>query len=154
MLGLAVRTDSRGPLGAHRVLLLVKGTEVSQPSVVGDAAKSLEEQSYKISSRKARCLLSDADAKVDLVGYCDFVRMLTYRLDEDAALILVSNVSPNTPASDSVGAGGAAYTSTIESMQKVTVDECSALRESMAVEWKSVLADSAPITETLSSKQQ
>lgn len=30
MLGLAVRSDQRGPLGAHSVLILVQGTGVSQ----------------------------------------------------------------------------------------------------------------------------
>ena len=58
MVGLAVRSDFGGSLGAHRVLLLVEGTRESTLDPVGESAASLQEQSYKVHSPKVRCLLS------------------------------------------------------------------------------------------------
>ncbi len=137
MVGMAVRSDRREPLGAHRVLLLVQGTGKSDLDALGEG-KSLQEASYKVFSPKARCLLSSSETYIDLVGYCDFNSMLQYRLDADEALVLVSAVSPH--ASDSVSAGDPAFVATIEHMQKVTAVE-KALLESLAAEWKSVLID-------------
>ena len=78
--------------------------------------------------------MSDTEQYIDLVGYCDFAGMLTYRLDKDVALVLISAVSGSAP--DSVSA-------TIEHMQKVSSDEKAALIQSLAVEWKSVLGSKA-----------
>jgi hypothetical protein len=143
MLGLAVRSDISGELGAHRVLLLVEGTRESTLDQVGDSAASLQEQSYKVHSPKVRCLLSAGDQYVDLVGYCGFAGMLTYRLDKDVALVLVSAVTPLAP--DSVSAGGPAFVATIEHMQKVGAEEKASLLVSMAAEWKSALGqESSP----------
>jgi hypothetical protein len=137
MVGLAVRSDFSGSLGAHRVLLLVQGTCESTVDPVGESTVSLHEQSYKVHSTKVRCLLSDGEQYVDLVGYCSFAGMLTYRLDKDVALVRVSAVAP--PAPDSVSAGGPAFVATIEHMQKVGADEKASLLVSLATEWKSVL---------------
>ena len=63
--------------------------------------KDMEEQTLKVSSMAADCLLSEPRAQVDLVGYCDFNKMLTYRLDTERALILVSAVDCGAPGSAS-----------------------------------------------------
>ena len=136
MVGLAVRSDLRGPLGAHRVLKLVQGAGRSE-LIALEGGKSMEEASYKVFSSKARCLLSASETYIDLVGYCDFNGMLQYRLGTDDALVLVSAVS----ASDPVSAGGPGKVATIEHMQKVTAVAKKALLESLAAEWKSVLID-------------
>ena len=138
MVGMAVRSDRRDPLGAHRVLLLAQGTGKSDLNALGEG-RSLQEASYKVFSPKARCLLSASETYIDLVGYCDFNGMLQYRLDADVALVLVSAVSPH--ASDSVSTGDPAVVATIEHMQKVTAAEKKALLKSLAAEWKSVLID-------------
>ena len=65
--------------------------------------------------------------------------MLQYRLDADVALVLVSAVSPH--ASDSVSAGDPAFVATIEHMQKVNAVDKTALRQSLATEWQSVLLE-------------
>ncbi len=138
MVGLAVRSDLRAPLGAHRVLLLVQGTGRSE-LVALEGGKSMEEASYKVFSSKARRLLSASETYIDLVGYCDFNGMLQYRLGSDDALVLVSAVSPH--ASDSVSAGGPALVATIEHVQKVTAADKQALLVSLATEWKSVVIE-------------
>ena len=83
MVGVAVRSDLCGSLGARRVLLLVEGTYESPPDPVGKSTAPLLEQSYKVHSPKVRCLLSADEQYVDLLGYCSFAIMLTHRLDKD-----------------------------------------------------------------------
>jgi hypothetical protein len=75
MLGLAVRSDKQGPIGAHRVLILVQGTGVSELVPIG-SAPTLQEASYQVFSSKVKCLLSSGENFIDLVGYCDFSAML------------------------------------------------------------------------------
>ena len=137
MLGLAVRSDLAGLLGAYHVLLLVQGTRNSSLDPVEESGLGLQEQSYKVHSPKVRCLLSADEQYVDLVGYCSFAGMLTYRLDKDVALVLVSAVTPHAP--DSVSAGGPTFVATIEHMHKVGANEKASLLVSLATEWKSVL---------------
>ena len=62
---------------------------------------------------------------------------LTYRLDKEAALFLVSAVSLASP--DSVSAGGSKLVAVIEHMQKVSSDDKASLLMSLEAEWKSVL---------------
>jgi hypothetical protein len=138
MVGLAVRSDRREPLGCRRVLILVQGTSGSTLDALGNG-KSLQEESYKVFSPKVRCLLSSSEQYVDLVGYCDFNGMLQYRLDKDSALVLISAITIATP--DSVNVGSSIFTATIDHMQKVTTDELSILRVALETEWQSVLLD-------------
>jgi hypothetical protein len=128
MLGLAVRSDVQGMISAHRVLLLVQGTTPSKLDAIGGADQSLTAQSYRVASKNVRCLLSDKETYIDLHGYCDFNNMLTYRLDKDVALVLVSAISEGPVA-------------TIEHMQKVGDAEKASLLNSLAVEWKTALTD-------------
>jgi hypothetical protein len=130
MIGLAVRSDKRPPLAVHRVLFLVQGTRKSQLDARGDA-KRIEDQSYNVSSK-------------DLVGYCDYDGMLTYRLDQEAALVLVSAITLAGDAPNSVSANESSFLATIEHMQKISADEKAALVKSLDTEWKSVLLDQPP----------
>ena len=143
MIGLAVRSDKRPPLAVHRVLLLVQGTCKSVLDACGDA-KRIEDETFKVSSKGVRCLLSDVDKFVDLVGYCDYDGMLTYRLDQEAALVLVSAITPAGDAPNSVSANESSFLATIEHMQKISADEKAALVKSLDTEWKSVLLDQPP----------
>ena len=67
--------------------------------------------------------------------------MLTYRLDTECALILVSAVDCGAPGSASAAgaAGNARPTATIEHMTKLSKDEVAELTRSLAEEWKAVL---------------
>ena len=67
--------------------------------------------------------------------------MLTYRLDKEVALVLVSAVAcgePGSASSPSAG-GGARPIATIEHMTKLSKDDVAALERNLAVEWKAVL---------------
>ena len=139
--GLAVRRDDGKVIGANRVLLLVRGTTSTHMEPIQEG-KDMAEQTFKVSSTAADCLLSDQPAKVNLVGYCDFNKMLTYRLDTESALILASAVDCPAPGSASA-AGEANPTATIESVTKLSKDEVGALTRSLAVERKAVLTTAA-----------
>ena len=139
LLGLAARRDSGAPLGAHRVLLLVEGTEETDCDPIDDTLP-MGQQTFKVTSPRARCLLSDPATHVTLAGYCDFKKMMQYRLDKETALVLASAVTPAAPGSASAGsATEPSCVVTVEHMQKVSKDDAAALKTSMAAEWKSVL---------------
>ena len=87
--------------------------------------------------------------------YCDFSKMLAYRMDTESALILASVVECPAPGSASAAgaADGACPIATIEHMTKLSKDEVAALTRSLAAEWKAVLTAAAPDSaETLSPK--
>ena len=140
MIGLAVIADKRGPVAAHRILLLVQGNNISTLEA-GIQADKIEDQSYKVTSNGARCLLSDADTTVNLVGYCNTGSMLTYRLDREVALVLVSAVTMTEDASNSGSTDGSRFLATVEYMQKIGADDKASLLKSLETEWKSVLLD-------------
>ena len=122
------------------MLLLARGTGDTEMESAHEN-KDLTEQVFKVSSTAAACLLSDAPSRVNLVGYCDFGKMLTYRLDKESALILASAVQ--CPVPGSANAAGAADaerpTATIEHVTKLGKDEVTALARSLAAEWKAAL---------------
>ena len=128
MLGLAAKRDKGGPLQCHRVVLLVEGTEESDCDTIDEA------QIFKITSRNARCLLSDDGVFVTLAGYSDFKKMMQFRLDKETALVLGSAVTLAKP-----GSASDPCVVSVEHMRKVSKDERTALLISMASEWKSVL---------------
>ena len=147
MLGLAVRSDVKGWISAHRVLLLVQGTCESQLDAVGEA-KGLTEQSYRVTSNKVRCLLSETESFIDLHGYCDFGNMLTYRLDKDVALVVVSAVEAavEVPSSDMpalMGPVSDRLVASVEHMQKISEPQKLSLLQSLAVEWRTALTNDA-----------
>ncbi len=138
---MAARRDDDVLVGAHRLLLLVRGTTKTTLEPI-DPAKPFDQQVFKVSSQ-ADCLLSDTPVKVNLAGYCDFAKMLTYRLDTESALVLVSAVEraePSTPgvAGDPTGSGLAC---TVEHVTKLSKDELAGLTVSLAAEWKAILAN-------------
>ena len=67
--------------------------------------QELKQQHFKVESTLATCLLSETPARMNLVGYCDFGKMLAYRLDKEAALILASAVDFAAPGSAGGGGG-------------------------------------------------
>ena len=153
MLGLALKRDEAEPLGAFRVLLLVQGTQDTEMNIVDDQMP-LQQQTFKMVSHKARCLLSDSPADVQLVAYCDFKKSLAYRLDREMALVLVSAVERHQPSSASCGASGAKVssqgapagdyiTATVEHMEKISKDEKNSLQCAMILELQSVLTASS-----------
>ena len=149
MLGLALKRDAGEPLAAFRVLLLIQGTQDTDIDIIDDGTTP-QEQTFKMISNNTRCLLSDTPTTVQLVAYCDFKKSLTYRLDREMALVLVSAVERHRPGSASLGASGANssaakapegqyITATVEHMVKISKDEMKALECAMTLEWKSVL---------------
>ena len=139
LLGMAARRDTGEPLGAHRVLLLVQGTEETNCDPI-DENLPMPEQTFKVTSRNARCLLSDPAARVTLEGYSDFKKIMQYRLDSETALVLVSAVTFGAPGSASAGSTEESLcVVSVEHMQKLSKDDVTALVVSMAAEWKSVL---------------
>ena len=154
LVGMAVRRDpapgsaSAQVIGASRVLLLVRGTSETTMSPIADG-HDLSQQHFKVESKSASCLLSDTPARVNMVGYCDFGKMLAYRLDKEAALVLASAVDFSAPgsasaadaaelAADSSGQSPCP-TFTMEHVTKLSKDEVTALTRSLAAEWKAVL---------------
>ena len=75
--------------------------------------------------------------------------MLTYRLDTECALILVSAVDCGAPGSASAAgaAGNARPTATIEHVTKLSKDEVAELTRSLAEEWKAVLTTTQDSTQ-------
>ena len=141
LVGMATRWDDDLLVGAHRLLLLVRGTTKTTLDPI-DATKPVDQQVFKVSS-EADCLLSDTPMKVNLVGYCDFAKMLTYRLDRESALVLVSAIdltAPSAPGSagDPAGSG---LVCTVERVTKLSKDEVAALTISLAAEWKAILTN-------------
>ena len=158
--GLAVRRDDGKIIGANRVWLLVRGQGTTKMEPL-DNQKTMTEQVFKVCSTEAMCLLSHPPegnaAKVNLVGYCDFARMLTYRLDKETALVLASAAHCPAPGSASAD-GGTCPTATIEHVVKLSKDEVLALQRSMEAEWKAILASppqgSSPAASPMSTKSQ
>ena len=66
LLGLAVLSDSRGSISAHGILLLVQGTAPSKLEAIGVDSQSLTAASFRVSSCKKRCLMSEKETLVDL----------------------------------------------------------------------------------------
>ena len=68
-----------------------------------DPSAALQEQNFKVYSKSVQCQLTDkeaidgekpvSDSLITLEGYCHFKDMLSFRLDTDAALVLVSSIS-------------------------------------------------------------
>ena len=133
--GFSLRERQRGSGRRHRVLLLLEGSEASSLEPL-DEGRRLQDQTFKVCSSSVRCLLSEQDCRVNLVGYCDFGKMLTYRLDTDVALVLVSSF---TASPDSVSEA------TVEWMVKVNRDQKQSLLESLSIEWKSILQVQAKV---------
>ena len=130
VVGFALNTDHGEAVSAHRVLLLVRGTEETDLDPMDPACRSLTEQTYRVTSASARCLLSGPDTFVDLVGYCDFKSMLHHRLDKEVALVLASSLTTNASSHPCV---------TVEFMQKVSDASLSILQASLETEWKTAL---------------
>ena len=89
VIGLAAKRDIGPPLGAHAILLLVKGTEKTTVDALNKPER-VEDGKFKLTSQGVRCLLSNPPVSLTLEGYTDFAGMLDYRLDTEPALVLAS----------------------------------------------------------------
>ena len=147
LVGMAVRRDGDAAIGAHRLLLLVKGTDKTTLDPI-DGGKPVDQQVYKVSS-EADCLLSDTPVKLNLVGYCDFAKMLAYRLDKESAMVLVSAIEVQAPGSAS-DADQKKIARTMEHVTKLSKDEVAALTASLTAEWKAIMTnqDTASASDT------
>jgi hypothetical protein len=132
ILSLAVQGDNDMNVHAHRVMLLVQGTSKSKLSSIGRAPGSASDN-YLVESTKVACRLSETETFVDLRGYCNLDTMLDYRLDTEAALIVVSAIADGTERK----------VMTLESVQKVSQREVTALAASLAIEWKVALTQAS-----------
>ena len=127
--GLALATSANTYIPAHRLLLLVKGTEDSDLIQIGTQSQSLAAPSFRVVSAKVQCLLSDGEVFVKLYGYCDLKASLQYRLDKERALVLVSAIEVDRATNEK--------TFTIEHMTKI--QDWDSLKASMDHEWKTLL---------------
>ena len=101
MLGLAIKYGDGGLIGAHRVIMLVEGTQTSRAQPLaggGDPA------SYLVESKKVKCLLGTVEAFADIRGYCDF--------DKEKAIVMISHIDRQDPSATPV--------LTIDFMRKVS----------------------------------
>jgi len=143
--GLALETSQKTYISAHRVLLLVQGTTPSKLDAIGDQNQPLAVQSFRVSSLKTQCLLSENEVFVNLYGYCAFDTMLQYRVDKDTALVLASavDVDPTTQVK----------TFTVEHITKV--QDLGSLKQSLETEWRTVLEEAiADASDSYSSPQK
>ena len=63
--GLAARRDSGAPFGAHRVLLLVEGTEETDCDSIDDALP-MSQQTFKVTSLRARAAFGTTPSRMSL----------------------------------------------------------------------------------------
>ena len=125
-LWLVLQRPHSSALGAFRVLLLVQGSTETACDPIGNSIP-MNEQSFKVTSTCVRCLLSgEEEREITLVGYCDFKKMLMYRLDMETALVLASAVQIQAPDSASAEGGGNCVV-TVEYMQKISEKHAAAL---------------------------
>ena len=118
-----------------------------------DDSLPMKEQSFKVTSTCVHCLLSEPARQITLVGYCDYKKIMQYRLDMETALVLASAV--HIEALGSAGAeGDANCVVTVDHMQKISGTQAAALSVSMALEWKSVLTPYFFETQKRSSSEQ
>ena len=135
LVGLSVKRDGADPLHAYRVLLLVRGTEDTDLDPINETNTA-----FKLISKNVTCLLSDSPTTVQLVAYSDLKKSLLYRLDKEAALVLVSAVENYKPVSDSSDSNEkTSLIATVEHMEKLSKDQVEILEKTMTLEWKSVL---------------
>ena len=80
-----------------------------------------------MTSKNAKCLLStEKDVHIDLKCDCGFSGMPTYRLDEQSALISVSNVQEKDGRLQAA----------VEHIDRISNHDINAVNTSLDVEWK------------------
>ena len=134
MQGLCLRCDDIAGepdlVPCFRVYILVTGTQASDLDPLQAEITDMKKQAYCVTSRNAKCMLStEKDARIDLMCYCDFGGMLTYRLDTECALVSVTNVEEKDGRLQAA----------VEHVDKVSNHQLDAIKESLDVEWKTSL---------------
>ena len=129
IVGMSVQSDSSMKLQAHRIIMLVTGTEKSKLERIPKAPGSASD-SYLVESRNVKCVLGLKGEHVHLRGYCDFEKMLDYRLDCESAVVFVSAVDEED---------GGVKTMTVEAMEKVSDSKLAQVAHAMTIEYKATL---------------
>ena len=109
LLGLAIQCGNVGKIGAHRVIMLVEGT---QKSVVHTLPGAGGLSAFFVESKRVKCLLGATDTFADIRGYCDLQTMLQYRLDTEKGLVMISHFTQQAPDATPI--------LTVDYMQKVS----------------------------------
>ena len=88
----------------------------------------------------SEALVIQIPATEPLLSYSDLKKSLLYRLDKEAALVLVSAVEHYKPVSDSSESNEKpGLIATVEHMEKLSKDHVEILEQTLTLEWKSVL---------------
>ena len=136
MHGLTVRVDTHGSaetqlLGAHRVLLLVQGTT---KSLVERVNEKDDPEAFCVTSSNVKCLLDEGlgqEVHLELRGYCDMETMLDFRLDMEAAIVMVSSLESE----------GGRCAAAVEWVRKIEPHNLGQMRALLDIEWKTALTD-------------
>ena len=116
----------------RNIYLLVTGSEGTGLDAMHPDVTDLEEQAYRVTSQNVKCLLNeDADMRIDLTCYCDFHNMLTYRLDQDSALVSITEVTGKEGRLEAA----------VEFIDKVSSQELEEVKRSMTLEWQTALTN-------------
>ena len=135
LLGMAVETDTGMMQAAHRVIMLLTGTEPSQLEPLPAKPGTASSDAFSVQSAGVKCELSSraTGGQITVRGYCNYKSMLWFRLDTETAVAVVSAVTgPPVPRS-----GPLVFT--VEHMQKVSAENLKAVVDAMTTEWKIAL---------------
>ena len=131
--GMSVLADGTGgemeSISCARIFLLVTGTEDTEMEPLDDQAAP-KDQSFQVTSPRARCLLSTTETLLDLVGYCDYKKVPKFTLHQNSAFVSVSNFHKKEDGR---------LVASVEDIQPVSGAEVPAVKKSMDVEWKTAL---------------
>ena len=133
MTGMSVLSDGLGgekeAIPCIRIFLLVTGTQdtITEPL---DATALPQDQSFRVTSAHAKCLLSTGDVFVDLVGYCNYKKMPQFCLHDNTAFVAISNFEKKEDGRLVVA---------VEDIQSVSAADVNDVKTTLDVEWKTAL---------------
>ena len=115
----------------YRAYLLVAGTEKTDMKPLIPGIKDLESQEYILTSKNVKCLMSGGSVRdLDLQCYCDWSNSLNYRLDNDTAIVRISDLKETEERR---------FVASVEHIDKVANPDLDAVRQAMTVEWQTAL---------------
>ena len=117
---------------AHRIFILVTGTEPSALEPLHPDVTDMQKQSYLVKSYNAKCLLSEKKtAMIDLKCYCNFDTMLNFRLDKETALVSLTAVTMKDGRMEAA----------VDAMEKISLHDLDSIRTCFIAEWKTALTN-------------
>ena len=134
MSGMAVLSDGiageQETQPCNRVYLLLQGTEDSKAIPI-DPSAPFEDQAFHVTSAGAKCLLSDDEVSVDLVGYCTYDSMPKFCLHRNnIGFVAVSNIQKKEDGRWQVS---------VEDIEPVSKADVPVVKKSLELEWKTAL---------------